>query len=80
MIALSRREGKNRRDNATVSTRVVGLADRMGRELFESNAATTSDDTTVIGGNGDGMSDAEPEKRKEKGKRARREIQGRPRL
>lgn len=34
-IAKSRREGKNRRDGATVSTRVLGLADRMGRELYD---------------------------------------------
>ena len=35
MIARSRREGKNRRDGATVSTRVLMLVDRLGRELFE---------------------------------------------
>ncbi|KAL1836570.1 hypothetical protein VTJ49DRAFT_4910 [Mycothermus thermophilus] len=34
-IASSRREGKNRRDGATVSTRVVRLTDRLGRKLFE---------------------------------------------
>ncbi|KAL2177042.1 acyltransferase-domain-containing protein [Thermothelomyces heterothallicus CBS 202.75] len=34
-IASSRREGKNRRDGATVSTRVVGLTDALGRKLFE---------------------------------------------
>lgn len=34
-IAVSRREGKNRRDNASVSTRVLGLAGRCGAELFE---------------------------------------------
>lgn len=33
-IASSRREGKNRRDGATVSTRVVGLTDVLGRRLF----------------------------------------------
>jgi len=38
-IALSRREGKNRRDGATVSTRVLALADKVGRELFESATA-----------------------------------------
>ncbi len=32
-IAISRREGKNRRDNATVAKRVVGLVDRIGREM-----------------------------------------------
>jgi Glycerol-3-phosphate acyltransferase C-terminal region len=34
-IAQSRREGKNRRDGATVSTRVVRLSDELGRGLFE---------------------------------------------
>ena len=34
-IARSRREGKNRRDGATVSTRVVALTDLLGRKLFE---------------------------------------------
>jgi hypothetical protein len=33
-IAQSRREGKNRRDGATVSTRVLALANKVGRELF----------------------------------------------
>ncbi|KAH8895691.1 acyltransferase-domain-containing protein [Thozetella sp. PMI_491] len=34
-IASSRREGKNRRDGATVSTRVVRLTDLLGRKMFE---------------------------------------------
>ncbi|KAI1775761.1 acyltransferase-domain-containing protein [Hypoxylon cercidicola] len=34
-IASSRREGKNRRDGATVSTRVLRLADELGARLFE---------------------------------------------
>jgi hypothetical protein len=34
-IASSRREGKNRRDGATVSTRVVRLTDLLGRKLFD---------------------------------------------
>ncbi|KAG4030573.1 hypothetical protein MFRU_011g00320 [Monilinia fructicola] len=33
-IAKSRREGKNRRDGATVSTRVLRLADQLGQALF----------------------------------------------
>ncbi|RAL65577.1 hypothetical protein DID88_005249 [Monilinia fructigena] len=33
-IAKSRREGKNRRDGATVSTRVLRLADELGQALF----------------------------------------------
>ena len=32
---------KNRRDGATVSTRVLSLADRCGRELFETATVTT---------------------------------------
>ena len=34
-IAQSRREGKNRRDGATVSSRVLVLADEIGRQLFD---------------------------------------------
>ncbi|KAI1497868.1 acyltransferase [Biscogniauxia marginata] len=41
-IASSRREGKNRRDGATVSTRVLSLTDRLGRKLFEEAAAPKS--------------------------------------
>ncbi|KAI9801767.1 MAG: hypothetical protein M1825_003139 [Sarcosagium campestre] len=41
MIARSRREGKNRRDGATVSTRVLTLADSIGRGLFEAAAAAS---------------------------------------
>ncbi|KUI63479.1 Glycerol-3-phosphate acyltransferase [Cytospora mali] len=42
-IASSRREGKNRRDGATVSTRVVKLADVLGRKLFEGAVSGTKD-------------------------------------
>jgi hypothetical protein len=38
MIAQSRREGKNRRDGATVSTRVLRLADTIGQKLFADTA------------------------------------------
>ncbi|KAL9112656.1 MAG: hypothetical protein Q9187_007742 [Circinaria calcarea] len=34
MIAKSRREGKNRRDGATISARVLRLADKVGGELY----------------------------------------------
>ncbi|EGR52354.1 uncharacterized protein TRIREDRAFT_21279 [Trichoderma reesei QM6a] len=34
-IASSRREGKNRRDGATVSSRVLRLTDELGRRLFD---------------------------------------------
>jgi hypothetical protein len=33
-IAQSRREGKNRRDGATVSTRVLRLTETIGKTLF----------------------------------------------
>ncbi|KAL4904991.1 hypothetical protein BDW74DRAFT_178558 [Aspergillus multicolor] len=36
LIAQSRREGKNRRDGATVSSRVLTMSDNVGRTLFES--------------------------------------------
>ncbi len=41
-IAQSRREGKNRRDGATVSTRVLALANKVGRELFASAAIASA--------------------------------------
>ena len=34
-ISKSRREGKNRRDGATVSGRVLRLADQLGMNIFE---------------------------------------------
>ncbi|ATY59285.1 Phospholipid glycerol acyltransferase, partial [Cordyceps militaris] len=37
-IASCRREGKNRRDGATVSSRVLRLTDELGRALFEQAA------------------------------------------
>ena len=38
-ISQSRREGKNRRDGATVKTRVVDLVDLVGKQLFDAAAA-----------------------------------------
>jgi hypothetical protein len=46
MIAQSRREGKNRRDGATVSTRVLRLADTIGQKLF----ADTGSDSPMSDG------------------------------
>ncbi|KAL8738154.1 MAG: hypothetical protein Q9181_001012 [Wetmoreana brouardii] len=43
-IAKSRREGKNRRDGATVSTRVLRLADLVGRQLFATAAVEETED------------------------------------
>lgn len=40
-ISQGRREGKNRRDGATVRTRVLGLADLVGKALWESDANDT---------------------------------------
>ncbi|RAH44515.1 lysophospholipid acyltransferase family protein [Aspergillus brunneoviolaceus CBS 621.78] len=39
LIAQSRREGKNRRDGATVSSRVMRMSDLVGRRLFEDATA-----------------------------------------
>jgi hypothetical protein len=46
-ISQGRREGKNRRDGATVKTRVLRLADLVGKELWESGA-----DDNAGGGSG----------------------------
>ena len=64
-VAQSRREGKNRRDGATVSTRVLTLADKIGRQVFETAAA---DDATQKG------------QGKVQAKKKRRGIQTRARL
>lgn len=37
-IAICRREGKNRRDSASVGTRVLTLVEKLGRQLFEATA------------------------------------------
>jgi len=47
-IAQSRREGKNRRDGATVSNRVLVLADRIGRQLFDNAAARVDADLSEM--------------------------------
>ncbi|PYH42839.1 lysophospholipid acyltransferase family protein [Aspergillus saccharolyticus JOP 1030-1] len=41
LIAQSRREGKNRRDGATVSSRVMRMSDLVGRKLFEDATGPT---------------------------------------
>ncbi|KAJ5120540.1 uncharacterized protein N7515_009928 [Penicillium bovifimosum] len=46
LIAQSRREGKNRRDGATVSSRVLTMSDAVGRKLFQSAAAPVPDDVS----------------------------------
>jgi Glycerol-3-phosphate acyltransferase C-terminal region len=50
-IAQSRREGKNRKDGATVSTRVLRLTEVIGKTLFDSDTTADSlseeDQTTL---------------------------------
>ncbi|OKL58217.1 hypothetical protein UA08_06529 [Talaromyces atroroseus] len=46
-IARSRREGKNRRDGATVSSRVLTMTDTVGRQLFQSVARSDATDINV---------------------------------
>jgi Glycerol-3-phosphate acyltransferase C-terminal region len=50
-IAQSRREGKNRRDGATVSTRVLRLSDKIGQDLFAAangNAKLSEEEDTLV--------------------------------
>lgn len=61
-IAVSRREGKNRRDNASVSTRVLELAGRCGQELFE--VALNEKEKEVVGGEGVEEEEKRPRKRR----------------
>ncbi|KAI0380372.1 acyltransferase-domain-containing protein [Hypomontagnella monticulosa] len=74
-IASSRREGKNRRDGATVSTRVLRLADQLGAKLFEE--ATRPESKTDAQ-----LSDEEAAKLKKavKAERRRRKLEGRAHL
>ena len=76
-IASSRREGKNRRDGATVSTRVVALADTVGRKLFEE----------AVRGEGKNAApatlsheEARALRRESKERRKRRKLEGRAQL
>lgn len=62
-ISWSRREGKNRRDGATVQSRVLKLADKVARELWAG--------AVVEDGNGDADGDEKSGKAKGKGARAR---------
>ncbi|KAF2143903.1 uncharacterized protein K452DRAFT_268378 [Aplosporella prunicola CBS 121167] len=48
MISQSRREGKNRRDGKTVQTRVLSLADLVGRKLFEEAKDEDSAEKEVV--------------------------------
>jgi hypothetical protein len=81
-IASSRREGKNRRDGATVSTRVIALTDELGRKLFES--AVRGEEEATRGKKGKGgaaparLSDEEQRRveRVERERRRRRRLAG----
>ncbi|KAI5808681.1 hypothetical protein DFH27DRAFT_634024 [Peziza echinospora] len=53
-IAKSRREGKNRRDGKTVSSRVVGLVGELGGELFARSGVVLGEGGEVVG-NGSGL-------------------------
>ncbi|KAH8651013.1 acyltransferase [Xylariales sp. PMI_506] len=82
-IASSRREGKNRRDGATVSTRVLRLTDMLGRKLFDEARAAAA--VTNQGGRGSGGSrpsaeEKEKIKRTIRDERKRRKLEGRAHL
>lgn len=49
MISQSRREGKNRRDGATVQTRVLGLVEMVGAGFFEAAVSNTDTDAGLDG-------------------------------
>ncbi|KAI0508695.1 acyltransferase-domain-containing protein [Xylaria bambusicola] len=74
-IASSRREGKNRRDGATVSTRVLKLTDALGAELFEKAAAPESKIDTKLS-----SEDAVKLQKAVKAERRRRKMEGRAHL
>ncbi|KAL8712980.1 MAG: hypothetical protein Q9220_002840 [cf. Caloplaca sp. 1 TL-2023] len=73
-IAKSRREGKNRRDGATVSTRVLRLADLVGRGLFEDAVIGEGNNSGIGGAEGEG------EGRSIQGGRRGKRREGRTRL
>ncbi|KAH9889584.1 acyltransferase [Xylariomycetidae sp. FL2044] len=75
-IASSRREGKNRRDGATVSTRVVRLTDLLGQKLFKEATAAPEHKEQAR------LSDEEAKELKMsvKAERRRRKLEGRARL
>ncbi|KAI1383692.1 acyltransferase-domain-containing protein [Hypoxylon trugodes] len=74
-IASSRREGKNRRDGATVSTRVLHLADTLGAKMFEE--ATNPDSKAEAKLNNE---EAAKLKKAVKAERRRRRLEGRAHL
>lgn len=76
-VASSRREGKNRRDGATVSTRVLRLTDQLGRKLFEEAEEAEGKGKVPSRLSGE---EKEALRRSVKEARKRRKLEGRPRL
>ncbi|KAI1134801.1 acyltransferase-domain-containing protein [Hypoxylon sp. FL0543] len=74
-IASSRREGKNRRDGATVSTRVLRLVDTVGAKLFEDATSPQSKAEAKLNDE-----EAAKLKRAIKEERRRRRLEGRAHL
>ncbi|KAF3066540.1 Glycerol-3-phosphate acyltransferase [Daldinia childiae] len=74
-IASSRREGKNRRDGATVSTRVLRLAETLGAKLFEEATNPQSQAEAKLNNE-----EAAKLKKAVKAERKRRRLEGRARL
>lgn len=73
-IASSRREGKNRRDGATVSSRVIRLTDMLGQKLFDE--ARGGGQSRLTGDEAEQVKRA----RIEASKRQRRKLEARPML
>ncbi|KAI1266986.1 acyltransferase-domain-containing protein [Xylariaceae sp. FL1019] len=73
-IASSRREGKNRRDGATVSTRVLSLIDILGGKLFDEAAGAGKGDSKLSD------EDTVALKKTVKHERRRRKLEGRAHL
>lgn len=74
-IASSRREGKNRRDGATVSTRVIRLADMLGRKLFEEAAGPAGKTGTRLS-----VQEAAQVQKEVRAEKRRRKLEGRAHL
>lgn len=78
-IASCRREGKNRRDGATVSDRVLRLTDELGRKLFEEAEEGAKAGKQKIP-NKLNREEQENLRRSVKEARRRRKMQGKPNL
>lgn len=82
-IASSRREGKNRRDGATVSTRVIRLTDELGQKLWEEAVRGVDGGKKAKGLNAPARLSAEEERvleRSQREKKKRRTLEGRAHL